>query len=136
MTNNCCTCKPKCTILGITASVIIGIVASLLTVTGNLTLPLPFVWTLFGVAIGFLGVTLLSVSLVRNSYVRECICSTLPALFTGIFGTILTAAVLITIDIAAASVLGAIVTGLLLLFFTLTLTTGACLAKCIAGCGD
>ena len=136
MSKICCSCRTGCTGLGIAASVIIGIVAALLAVTGNLTLTTAFIWVLFGIAVGFLGITLLSASLTQTSFVRECICDILPALFAGILGTVLTSAILLTIDIATASVLGAIVTGLLLLFFTLTLTTGACLTKCLAGCGD
>ena len=136
MTKICCSCRTGCTGLAVAASVLVGIVAALLTVTGNLVLTTAFIWTLFGIAVGFLAVTIVAVSLTQGSCVRECICGVLPTLFAGIFGTVLTAAVLLTIDIAATSVLGAIVTGLLLLFFTLTLTTGACLTKCLAGCGD
>lgn len=136
MSKICCSCRTGCTGLGIAASVIIGIVAALLTVTGNLVITPAFTWVLFGIAIGFLGITLLSASLTQTSFVRDCICDILPALFAGILGTVLASVVLLTIDVAATSVLGAIITGLLLLFFTLTLTTGACLTKCLAGCGD
>ena len=136
MTKNCCTCRTGCTGLGIAASVIIGIVAALLTVTANIAIPTPFLWTLFGIAVGYLAVALVSASLGQTPTVRECVCSALTTLLAGILGTVLTSVILLTIDVAATGVLGAIITGLLLLFFTLTLTTTACIVRCLFGCGD
>ena len=50
--------------------------------------------------------------------------------------TVLTALVLLAIDFAATSIIGAIISGALLGFFALVITAAACFTKCVSGCGD
>ena len=131
-----CECKTSCTAITVAVSVILGIITALLTVTGNFVVTPALLWAAAGVALVYIAVALIAAAGTGCSQIRECICSALAVLLTGALGTVLTAVILLTIDIAATSVIGAIITGLLVLFFSLTLGSTACLARCIAGCSE
>ena len=131
---NCCQCKFNCTSLAIIVSAIIGVVAAFLTLMGTLAVSSTLLWVLFGIAVGFLAVTLLSTRLCEADERTNCLCPVLSVLLTGILGTILFSLILLLVDVAIASVVGAILSGLLFLSFALTLTTTACLIKCLADC--
>lgn len=124
-----------CTCFAIIASVIIGVVTAFLTLTAVITVTPVFLWVAFGIAVGYLAVLLL-VSAQGYSVSRNCFCRILPVLLTGILGTVLTSVILLAIEFAATSIIGAIITGLLLIFFSLILTTTACLVKCEANCSN
>ncbi|MBR4296530.1 MAG: hypothetical protein IKT56_06835 [Clostridia bacterium] len=132
MNNNNCNCRPSCITLSIIAAAIIGVIAAFLRLTGTITVTPAFLWVLFGVAIGYLAVTLIATALLGRSGLRDCICSILPVLLAGILGTALTSVVLLGITFAATSIVGAIITGIALFAFSLTVITTACLARCIA----
>ena len=135
MNNNCCF-RCSCTLFAVIASAIIGIVTAFLTFSATITVTPAFLWTLFGIAIGYLAV-----NLVTNAYL-SCRCGTIctrrtiVGLLVGILGTILTSVILLGITFAATSVIGAIITGLLLFFFSLIVSETACLAKYLAGDGE
>ena len=131
---NCCQCKINCTSFAIIASIIIGVVTAFLTLTGNLAVGTPILWVFFGIALAFLAITLISTRLCGDAERTNCLCPVLSVLLTGILGTVLFALVLLLIDIAITSVIGAILVGLLFLSFSLTLTTSACLIRCLADC--
>ena len=131
---NCCQCKFNCTSLAIIISVIIGVVAAFLTLMGTLTVGTPLLWVLFGIAIGLLVLALISTRLCQTDERTNCLCPVLSVLLTGILGTILFSLILLLVDVAIMSVIGAILSGLLFLFFALTLTSTACLIKCLANC--
>lgn len=131
---NCCQCKFNCTSLAVIVSVIVGVVAAFLTLTGNLAVGTPLLWVFFGIAVGFLAITLLSTRFCNGDERTNCLCPVLSVLLTGVLGTILFALVLLLIDVAITSVIGAILSGLLFLSFALTLTTTACLIRCLADC--
>ncbi|MBQ8001981.1 MAG: hypothetical protein IJ297_00890 [Clostridia bacterium] len=132
---NNCSCRPNCIGIAVLASIVIGIIAGFLTVSGMLTVSTPFLWALFAVAVIGLGV-ILTLSVLSGARALRCICNAISLLLTGILGTLLTAVILLVIDIATASIAGAIITGLLFLFFTLLITTAACLVRCIADCDN
>ena len=132
MNNSNCNRKVDCVFLALAASVLVGIATAILTYTAIITVTSVFYWVAFGIAVGYLALTLVTAPF-RNS-VRGCSCDVLDFLLTGILGTAFTALLLLAVTFAATSVLGAIVTGLLLGFFTLTLTTTACLTKCGEHC--
>ena len=52
-----CNCRTGCTALGLIASLISGIVALVLTITGTITILPLFAWIGFGIAVGLLVVT-------------------------------------------------------------------------------
>ena len=136
MSNLNCSCKTECTGLAVIASIIIGVITAFLTFTATITITPAFLWVTLGISVVYLAVTLLATTLLRRFGVRDCVCRILPTLLTGILGTALASLILLGVEFAATSIVGAIIAGILLLFLTLTLTTTACLAKCIAGCPD
>ncbi len=135
MNNSTCGCRWSCALLSVFASVVIGIITTLLTITGTVAVVPAFLWVLFGIAVIYLAV-ILAVLFVRRTGCNECICRVLPTLLTGILGTVLASVVLLAVTFAATSIIGAIFTGLLLLFFSLIITSVACLVRCAANCGN
>ncbi len=135
MTNCNCNCRDRndCLIIALAASIIIGITAAILRFIAVITVTPAFLWTTFGIAVGYLAISLLALSPGRP-YLRDCLCPILPVFLAGILGTVLTSVILLAITFAATSIAGAIITGLLLTFFSLIITSTACLVKCIAGC--
>lgn len=128
--------RTDCIFVAVAASVIIGIVGAILTFIGTISLTPVFLWVAFGIAIGFLAITYLTTAAFRTNGARGCVCQALPALLAGVLGTVLTALVLLAIDFAATSIIGAIISGALLGFFALVITAAACFTKCVSGCGD
>lgn len=131
-----CNFKGNCTIRAIIASVIIGVISAFLQITAVITIAPAFLWVTFGIAIVYLGVLILAAALARRTELHTCICTSLTALLAGILGTILFAVILLAVGVIATSVISAILVGLLLLFFTLTVTSSACYIKCLADCAD
>ncbi len=134
MTNCGCGCRNNCTALAVIASIIIGVITTVLRITAVITVTPAFLWVLFGIAVVYLLISLIAAPLIRSTGVRGCVCTILPLLLLGILGTVLTAVILLGITFAATSIAGAIITGLLLLFFSLIITSTACLVKCTVGC--
>ena len=128
---NCC-CRISCTALSLGASIILGIVAALLRITGIITVTPAFLWTVFGIAIVYLAIAFYSSVRAACETARRCICEKSGFLLTGILGTILTSVILLAITFPATSIVGAVITGLLIFFFTLMITTVACIIRCIA----
>lgn len=137
MMNNCnCSYRCDCTAVSVVASIIIGIITGFLTFNGIITLTPAFLWVVFGIAVVFLGVTALA-SAANNGYsVRACVCTALSALVIGALGTILLSLILLAVTFAATSVIGAIFAGFLLAFFSLLITSVACLVKLLSECDN
>lgn len=111
--NNCI-----CTLTGIVISVVVGLLTTLLQITGMLTVSNTFLWVMFGYAVTYLATLVLTGQ------------QGVPlGLLAGIGGTALIALGLLLFGVTATSVLSAIAVGLLLLFFTLTLTASACYVR-------
>lgn len=132
---SCFGCRPRCSCLlaAVIASVILGVVTAFLQITGTITVTTAFLWVVFGIAVVYLGVLVLAAALSGGE--TECLCATLNALLTGILGTALFAVVLLAVGIVATSILSAILVGVLLFFFSLTLSATACLVRSLADCG-
>ena len=132
-----CNCRISCPLLAIAASIIIGVITAFLTITAVITLTPAFLWVVLGIAIVYLAVTLISASIAQDSDTRlGCLCPIISTLLTGILGAILLAIVLLGIEFAATSIIGAIIAGGLLAFLSLLLTSTACLVKCLLRCND
>lgn len=132
---NTCDCKYNCTLLAFIASLIIGIVTAFLRITGVITIGTAFLWVTFGIAVAYLALTLIAAVFIRNGG-EGCIRRTLSALLLGALLSVLFSVVLLAIPFVATSIVGAIITGLLLFSFSLTLTTSTCLTKCLVGIED
>ena len=135
MINISCDCKNDCTTLGVIASIIIGIITGILRYTAVITVTPAFLWVALGVAAVYLAVLLFNAGRYRTGG-RFCRCRSLKTLLFSILGAALTSVVLLAVAFAATSVLGAIITGLLLTFLSVIFTSTACLVFCTADCSD
>ena len=129
-----CSCRNSCTLLAIIASLILGIVAAFLQITGAITVTPAFLWVALGIAVVYLAVLEVSVALARRAERKPCLCDALSTALAGILGTILLAVVLLAVGIVATSVLSAILVGGLVAFLSLTFAGTACLVHCTADC--
>ena len=133
--NECnCMFKCPCILAAEIVSLIIGIVAAFLQITGMIAIGTPLLWVLLGIAVSYLGLLVVAAALHGGGESCDCLCLALRVLLAGILGTVLFAAILLVVDIAAASPLGALLTGLLVFSFALTLTASACFVRSLLGC--
>ncbi len=124
--NRNCNRGNECLIISIAASIVVGIVAGILTITGIIATAPAFLWVLFGVAIVYLLTAFVVAS--QNNFETSLRVRRLVATFiAGTLGTILFSIILLGIVFPATSALGAIFVGLLLASFSLIITTTACL---------
>ena len=132
---NCnCNCKCRCPIAAVVVAVILGVVAAFLQITGAITVTTAFLWTLFGIGVVYLGVLVAVTAVARRTDTNNCLCPTLSTLLTGIVGTILFATVLLGVGIVATSVISAVLVGILIGSFFLTVAATACLVRYLANC--
>lgn len=132
-----CNCRISCPLLAIAASIIIGVITAFLTITAVISLTPAFLWVVLGIAVVYLAIALLSAAISQDCDTRlACLCPIISTLLTGILGAILLAIVLLGIEFAATSIIGAIITGGLLAFLSLLITSTACLVKCLLRCND
>lgn len=124
-----CNCRCNCTLAAIFLSVIAGVLGAFLQITGVITVAPSFLWTVFGIAVAFLGVYLLTSFQCNCDNLRECECDTLNTALAGVLGTVLFALVLLSVGIVATSVVSAILVGLTIGFFALLLTATACFVR-------
>lgn len=136
MSNCGCYCRANCAGIAIVASIIIGIIAGMLRFMAVITVTPAFLWVVFGIAIVYLAISLIISGYSACSGSNRCKCATMPVFLTGILGTILTSLILLGIEFVATSVIGAIITGLLLAFFSLFIISTVCLIKCQSNCDN
>lgn len=129
-----CNCKLRCPVLALIVSAIIGVLTAFFQITGVITLTPVFLWVVFGIALVYLAVLLVSAALTRHREAKPCVCASLQTLLAGILGSVLVSLILLAVGIVATSVLSAILVGLLLFFFSLILTGTACYVNCAADC--
>lgn len=130
-----CRCKCNCLLAAAIVSVIVGVVSAFLQIMGMITVTPAFLWVVLGIAVVYLGVLLVAAALTGAEETAGCLCPALNGLLVGILGAALFAVVLLGIGIVATSVLSAVLVGLLLFFFSFTLSTAACLVRSLAACG-
>ena len=131
-----CNCRPSCPILALVLSAILGVLAAFFEITGVITVTTTFLWVVFGIAVVYLAVLVVTTALMRRCESQRCICPALQVILAGILGAILAALILLAVGIVATSVLNAILVGLLVFFFVLILTGSACLVQCMADCQE
>lgn len=136
MSGSCRSCSFGCTVFAAVASLIIGIITAFLRITAAITVTPAFLWVLLGISVVYLAVTLVSAALFRRGGCCDSLCSIVNALLAGIIGTVLLSIVLLAVEFAATSIIGAVLTGALLFFFFLTVTSTACLVRCFFNCDD
>lgn len=136
MTFSNCETKINCTGIAFITSLILGIIAAFLQITAVIAITPVLLQSVIIIALVFLLVILIAVSLMRTSASCRALCSVLSVLLLGILGSILFATILLIIDIAATSIIGAILVGLLVFSFSSFILTTACLIKCTANCNE
>lgn len=129
-----CDCRYNCNGLAFVASLIIGIIGAVLSFTGVITIAPVFYSAVFVVAAVFLAVLLVGFLLNRCQQNKPCVCRTLSLVLGGVLGSILTSLIILAAGFAVTSVLGTIILGAALFFFSLLFTSVACLVRCLAGC--
>ena len=122
-----CSCRNTCTSTAVVASLIIGVIAAFLRFMGMITVTPAFLWVTLGVAIGYLAILLIGALFSENGRGNGCIGKTISGILIGILGTAVFSVILLAITFAATSFLGAVITGALLFFVSLLITTAACL---------
>lgn len=127
-------CKSSCPLAAVITSVIVGVVTAFLQITGTVTVTPAFLWVVFGIAVVYLGVLVVAAALSGRGEASGCFGTALNALLIGILGTALFAVVLLAVGVVATSILSAVLAGVLLFFFWLTLTSSACLVRSLADC--
>lgn len=119
-------CNKDCLIISIASSVVIGIVAGILSITGIITVTPAFLWVLFGIAVVYLAIAFV-VSSLNNFETPICAKKLIATFLIGVMFTILFSIILLGITFAALSPVAAVLTALLLFAFTLMITSVACL---------
>ena len=135
MSTSCRPCRADCTVIAVAVSLVLGVITAFLRITAAITLTPAFLWVLLGTAVVYLAVILVAGALSRNECC-ENLCSIITAILSGIIGTIILSIVLLAIEFVATSILGAVLTGTLLFFFFLIVTSTACLVRCLFNCND
>ncbi len=130
-----CNNRWTCSALAVVVSAVVGVVAAFLQITAVITVAPLFIQTVFAVAVLLLATTLLSAALTDRESCRVCLYPALKAQLVGILGSVLVSLVLLAVGFAATSIIGAVFIGLLLFFFSLALTSTACVIKCLF-CAD
>lgn len=129
-----CNCRCNCTLAAIIISALAGVVTAFLQVTAVITIAPVFLWVIFGISVAYLAGLLLAAPRCGCREFSPCQCDALNTLLVGILGTILFSLVLLAVGIIATSVINAIIVGLAVGFFALTLTATACFVRNLFDC--
>ncbi len=131
-----CNCKIGCTVWALIASVLVGVLTAFFQITGAITVTAAFLWVVLGIAVVYLFGLLVVSFLEGRVTCKSCKCTGIGTVLIGILGSILLSVILLAFGVVATSVVSAILVGLLLFFFTLTLSGAACLIRCLTDCDD
>lgn len=131
-----CNCKCSCTIFSAIASLIIGVIAAFLQITGTITITPAFLWVAAGVSAAYLWILVLAASFQQQCPRCNCSCISLNTVLIGALGSIFFAVVLLAVGIVATSIISAILVGLLFLFLSLLISSTACLIRHLFDCGN
>jgi hypothetical protein len=124
-----------CLLIGITLSIIFGVIVGILFFIGYVPLIETAVWIAFGIAAFALAILLISAIFSNREKVYKCLRANAGALLTGIIGTLITAIAALSIILTPGSVLIAILIGLGAIFLGVTLTALVCLILCLLDLG-
>lgn len=133
-----CSCRYKwnCMLTALILSLLAGIIVSFLQITGMITVTPVVLCTLLAIAVAILGILTIASAMQSRSGACEAQCTILNGILLGIWGTILFSAVLLVVGIVATSIISAILVGVLVFFFALSLTTLTCYIRCALNCSE
>ena len=129
-----CNCRCSCTLAAIFVSIVIGVITAFLQITAVITVIPAFLWTVFGIAVGYLAILLIASGRCHCEGLRECECEALNTAIIGALGTVLFSLILLAVGIVATSVVSAILVGITVGAFALLLTATACLIRKLYRC--
>ena len=129
-----CNCRFNCSLFAVISSVILGVVAAFLQISGVITVTTAFLWVALGIGVVYLLGLVGASALGRDGMRPGCLCRALNGVLTGVLGTILLALVLLAVGIVATSVVSAVLVGVLVFFLWLTVASSACYVRCTADC--
>ena len=133
---NCnCQCRCNCALIAVVVSVILGVIAAFLQITGVITVGTAFLWVVLGISVVYLGVLIIANAQSGGCGGCECKCSSLGVILAGIVGGVLSSVIQLAV-VATATVFGAILVGLLVLSLGLIVGGSVCYTKCLADCGN
>ncbi len=122
------TCKCSCSLYAFVASLVIGIIVAVLRYTAIIAVTPAFLWVALGIAVVYLAI-LFIVFATSEGVLKRCATSALTVLLYAILAAILSSVILLGVGFATTSVLGAILTGVLLTSSALIFSETACLIK-------
>ncbi|MGN1194407.1 MAG: hypothetical protein ACI4SB_02895 [Acutalibacteraceae bacterium] len=136
MALNDCDCKFRCvcTVYAIISSIILGLVAAVLSVCRVICFKPVFFWFLLVISIVYLAVLIIAAVLKKDERQCKCKCQILNTLLAGILGTVAISILLLGIGHCIPCGLSAVLIGVLIAFFSLTVTSTACLVKLLTMC--
>lgn len=119
-------------LVGIISGLVFAAAGVLLFINSLLTAPFTALLTALITGIVFLFVVLIGAFVSeRGSALRECLRCNTGALFFGIFGTIAAGSIAVSVDLAAGSVIAAVMIGLTAFFFAFMLVSALFTVRCI-----
>ncbi len=135
MTNSNCSPNIGCSWFAVLVGIILGIITGFLRFSAVITITPVFFWVTFGIAVATLFILFLTTQFTRLPS-KDCTCLTVTTLLVGVLGTILSSLILLAFAFVATSIIGAIITGFLVFFFTLNIAALACLTTCSTDCNE
>lgn len=118
-TNNLSSCRPCCSTAGILLGIISGIIVAILFSLGLTPLILNGIWVAFSIgaaALVYVAVLAAVGSCSSCSALRGSLIKNLRCLLAGIFGTILTSIVLVSVALEISSIIISVLVGILTFF--------------------
>ena len=99
MSTNDCGCRNSCTTIALIISIVIGIITAFLRITATITLTPAFLWVVFGIAVVYLAIVLITTVSVNCCDEKSpcCLKNILSVLLGAIIATIVFATVLLAI---------------------------------------
>ena len=119
-------------LIGIISGIVLAAVGVSLFLTSVLTAPFTAALTTLIIAAVFLFTVIIASFL--SCKVKNCICCHKGSLFFGIFGTLIASLVAVSVTLTTASVLSAVIVGLVFFFFGFLLVSTLFLVLCTAKC--
>ncbi len=134
-TNNILECRRSCGSAGVIIGIILGVIVAVLFSLGLTPLILNGIWTALGLS-GAVLVYVMALAAVSSfggasNVLRECLIRNIRCLLTGIFGSIISALILVSISLEISSIVVSVIVGLLALFLTMLIASLVSFLRCL-----
>lgn len=123
-----------CTVNAFASAVLFGFAGAILHFEHFFALQPCFLWALLGLSAVYLAALIVAFTLGKGKISCRYRCVILNTLLAAILGAVLFCVLLLGVGTSISHGLCSVLVGLLIAFFSLTLTSTACLVKCLALC--